>query len=60
VALANERCDQENVIVQLENEVNAMHMPVDDLLSNWAYMVMSALAWNLKASRCIHGFVFLA
>jgi hypothetical protein len=24
-------------------------MPVDDLLSNWAYMVMSALAWNLKA-----------
>ena len=26
-----------------------MRMPVDDLLSNWAYMVMSALAWNLKA-----------
>jgi hypothetical protein len=24
-------------------------MPVDDLLSNWAYMVMSSLAWNLKA-----------
>jgi len=32
-----------------ENGVNAMRMPVDDLLSNWAYMVMSALAWNLKA-----------
>ena len=26
-----------------------MRMPVADLLSNWAYMVMAALAWNLKA-----------
>jgi len=26
-----------------------MRMPVDDLISNWAYMVMSALAWNLKS-----------
>jgi hypothetical protein len=49
VALANQRCDQENVIEQLKNGVNAMRMPVDDLLSNWAYMVMTALAWNLKA-----------
>ena len=49
VALANDRCDQENVIEQLKNGVNAMRMPVDDLLSNWAYMVMSSLAWNLKA-----------
>jgi hypothetical protein len=49
VGLANERCDQENVIEQLKNGVNAMRMPVDDLPSNWAYMVMSALAWNLKA-----------
>jgi len=49
VALANGRCDQENVIEQLKNGVNAMRMPVDDLVSNWAYMVMAALAWNLKA-----------
>jgi DDE family transposase len=49
VALANERCDQENVIEQLKNGVNAMRMPVDDLISNWVYMVMSALAWNLKS-----------
>jgi len=49
VALANQRCDQENVIEQLKNGVNAMRMPVDDLLSNWAYMVMATLAWNLKA-----------
>ena len=47
--LANGRCNQENVIEQLKNGVNAMRMPVDDLLSNWAYMVMTSLAWNLKA-----------
>jgi hypothetical protein len=49
IGLANGRCDQENVIEQLKNGVNAMRMPVDDLVSNWAYMVMAALAWNLKA-----------
>ena len=49
VGLANQRCDQENVIEQLKNGVNAMRMPVDELMSNWAYMVMAALAWNLKA-----------
>src|SRR5207244_1526094 len=46
---ANERCNQENVIEQLKNGVNAMRIPVNDLNSNWAYMVMAALAWNLKA-----------
>jgi hypothetical protein len=49
VLLANQRCDQENVIEQLKNGVNAMRMPVDNLMSNWAYMVMTSLAWNLKA-----------
>ena len=49
VGLANGRCDQENVIEQLKNGVNAMRMPVNDLVSNWAYMVMAALAWNMKA-----------
>jgi len=49
ISLANGRCDQENVIEQLKNGVNAMRMPVNDLVSNWAYMVMAALAWNLKA-----------
>jgi Transposase DDE domain group 1 len=44
VGLANGRCDQENVIEQLKNGVNAMRMPVNDLLSNWAYLVMAALA----------------
>ncbi len=46
---ANERCNQENVIEQLKNGVNAMRVPVNDLNSNWAYMVMASLAWNLKA-----------
>jgi len=49
VAHANQRCNQENVIEQVKNGVNAMRMPVDNLVSNWAYMIMAALAWNLKA-----------
>ena len=49
VAEANARCDQENVIEQLKNGVHAMRMPPDGLHSNWAYLVIAALAWNLKA-----------
>ncbi|MFQ5530635.1 MAG: IS1380 family transposase [Gemmatimonadota bacterium] len=49
VFLANQRCDQENLIEQLKNGVKAMRMPVDNLVSNWAYMVMASLAWTLKA-----------
>jgi len=49
VACANERCDQENVIEQLKNGVNAMRVPLYDLVSNWAYMVIAALAWNIKS-----------
>ena len=49
VGLANGRCDQENGIEQLKNGVNAMRMPVNDLVSTGAYMVMAALARNLKA-----------
>jgi len=49
VELAHGRCDQENVIEQLKNGVHALRMPVGDLVSNWAYMVMASLAWTLKA-----------
>ena len=49
VFLANDRCNQENLIDQLKHGVGAIRMPVDTLLSNWAYMVMAALAWTLKA-----------
>ena len=46
---ANKRCNQENLNAQLLNGVRAMRMPVDNLLSNWAYMVMAAQAWTMKA-----------
>jgi hypothetical protein len=46
---ANGRCQQENVIQQLHGGVCALRAPLDTLLSNWAYMVMTSLAWNLKA-----------
>jgi len=49
VLLANQRCNQENLIAQLKSGVQAMSMPVDDQTSNWAYMVMASLAWTLKA-----------
>jgi Transposase DDE domain group 1 len=49
VLQANGRCDQENLIEQLKNGVHAMTLPVNDLVSNWAYMVMASLAWTLKA-----------
>lgn len=49
VFLSNDRCNQENLIEQLKNGVRSMSMPVDNLMSNWAYMVMASLAWNLKA-----------
>lgn len=45
---SNKRCNQENVIAQL-NEARALHAPVDELTSNWAYMVMASLSWTLKA-----------
>ena len=44
----NDRCNQENLIAQL-SALRALHAPVDNLTSNWAYMVMTSLAWTLKA-----------
>ena len=47
---ARQRCNQENLIAQLKSGgVRALHAPVNTLHANWAYMVMAALAWNLKA-----------
>ena len=45
----NDRCDQENLIAQIAGGVRALSAPVDSLVSNWAYMVMTSLAWTLKA-----------
>lgn len=46
---SNARCNQENLIEQLKNGVRALHAPVNEFNANWAYMVMAALAWSLKA-----------
>ena len=46
------------MIEQLKNGVNALRVPLYDLISNWAYlpvrrtqtgMVIAALAWNIKS-----------
>jgi len=46
---ANKRCNQENLIEQHKNGVHALKAPLDNLMSNWAYMVIASLAWSLKA-----------
>jgi hypothetical protein len=45
---ANQRCNQENLIQQ-GKAMGALAAPLDNLVSNWAYMVIASLAWNLKA-----------
>ncbi|MBK6940530.1 MAG: IS1380 family transposase [Planctomycetes bacterium] len=49
VLMANDRCNQEKLIEQLKNGVPALTAPLDDLDSNWAYSIIAALAWSLKA-----------
>jgi hypothetical protein len=49
VFAANDRCDQENTIQQLKGGLQALTAPLDTLESNWAYMLMASLAWNLKS-----------
>lgn len=44
---ANQRCNQENTISQLK-ACHCLTAPVDNLTSNWAYMVIASLAWTLK------------
>ncbi len=46
---ANQRCNQENLIEQQKNGVHAFTAPLDNLNSNWAYMVIASLAWSFKA-----------
>ena len=45
---ANDRCNQENVLAQLHG-LSALHAPVNTLASNGAWMLMTSLAWTLKA-----------
>jgi Transposase DDE domain group 1 len=51
---ANDRCHQENLLQQLKTGIHALTAPVDNLESNWAYMVMTSLAWSLKAWAALH------
>lgn len=44
---ANQRCAQENTISQLK-ACHCLTAPLNDLNSNWAYMVFASLAWTLK------------
>jgi hypothetical protein len=46
---ANDRCRQENLIQQLHGGCRALRAALDTLEANGAYMLMTALAWNLKA-----------
>lgn len=46
---SNHRCNQENLLAQLKGGVRALHAPLNTLEANWAYMVIVALAWSLKA-----------
>ncbi|QTA77924.1 Transposase family protein, DDE domain-containing [Desulfonema limicola] len=43
------RADHENDIEQLKNGVKALHSPSNTFFANWAYMVIAALAWDLKS-----------
>ena len=43
------RADHENDIEQLKNGARALQAPSDTLISNWAYMVIASLAWDMKA-----------
>ena len=49
VLFYDERGGQEHLIGQLKSSVPAFHAPADTLLANGTYMVIAALAWNLKA-----------
>lgn len=48
VEFYRDRADHENDIEQLKNGARAIQAPSDNLTSNWAYMVIASMAWNLK------------
>jgi hypothetical protein len=52
IDLTYQRCDQENVIEQLQSGVTALRMPTGDLLANGAFLRCGRLAHNLKSWIC--------
>ena len=51
--LTYRRCDQENLIEQLQNGLAGMRMPTGELLSNAAFLCCARLAHNLSASKLL-------
>lgn len=49
VRLTYQRCDQENIIEQLQNGVAGMAMPTGGFLANGAHLICARLAHNLKS-----------
>jgi hypothetical protein len=51
IRFINGRCNHENKIQQLKDKdgVHALKMPAAEFTANWAYMVIGALAWNMKS-----------
>jgi len=49
VRMTYQRCDQENVIEQLQSGVAAMKLPTGGFLANHAYLVCARFAHNFKA-----------
>ena len=49
IRLTYKRCDQENIIEQLQNGVAAMRMPSGEFHANSAWLVCARLAHNLKS-----------
>ncbi len=47
--LTYQRCDQENIIEQLQNGIAGMRMPTGDFLANSAYLNCARLAQNMKS-----------
>jgi len=46
---AHDRCHQDNRLAPLSGGVRALRAPLDNLTSNWADLVLTALAWDLTA-----------
>jgi hypothetical protein len=46
---ANNRCNQENLNVQVKGGVRALRASLNTLNAKWAYMTIIAIAWSPKA-----------
>lgn len=49
VKLTYQRCDQENILEQLQNGIAGMAMPTGGFLANGAHLICARLAHNLKS-----------